>query len=56
MALGLGAGVEASDCARMANFAAAAVCAEPGVYAVTAADVAAEIRAYRSRSGDAGLD
>ena len=56
MALGLGSGVSLSDCARMANFAAAAVCAEPGVYAVTADDVAAEIRAYRSRTGDAQLD
>jgi len=53
MALALGGGIDPADGARLANFAAAAVCGEPGVYAVTAEDLAREMEAYRRRSGDA---
>ncbi len=53
MALALGAGMDPEDGARLANFAAAAVCAEPGVYAVTRADVLREMEAWRRRTEDA---
>jgi len=53
MALALGSGVDSAEGARLANFAAAAVCGEPGVYAVTAEDLVREMEAYRRRSSDA---
>ena len=46
MSLALGAGVSMEDGARLANFAAAAVCAEPGVYAVTRRDILREIEIF----------
>ncbi|MBD3371068.1 D-glycero-beta-D-manno-heptose-7-phosphate kinase [Candidatus Fermentibacteria bacterium] len=46
MALCLAGSVELADASRLAGFAAAAVCAEPGVYAVTSSDVLREVRAY----------
>ncbi len=42
MGLGLSCGMNLHDSARLANLAAAAVCAEPGVYAVKAEDIARE--------------
>ncbi len=42
MALTLGSGIPLEEGARLASFAAAAVCAEPGVYAVTAEDILRE--------------
>jgi D-beta-D-heptose 7-phosphate kinase/D-beta-D-heptose 1-phosphate adenosyltransferase len=53
MAMSLGGGLDPADGARVANFAAAAVCAEPGVYAVTGEDVIREMEDYRRRSADA---
>ncbi len=42
MVLTLGSGIPLEEGARLASFAAAAVCAEPGVYAVTAEDILRE--------------
>lgn len=49
LALGLASGIGLIDSAKLANFAAAAVCAEPGVYAVTAEDVTREAGFYLER-------
>jgi D-beta-D-heptose 7-phosphate kinase/D-beta-D-heptose 1-phosphate adenosyltransferase len=46
MALVLGSGVPVEDGARLASFAAAAVCAEPGVYAVRAEDILRETERF----------
>lgn len=51
MALTMGAGIPLEDGARFANFAAAAVCAEPGVYAVTQDDILREIGRYSLADG-----
>ena len=46
MSLVLGSGVPPEEGARLASFAAAAVCAEPGVYAVTPDDILRETGRY----------
>ena len=46
MALAMGSGIDPADGARLANFAAAAVCGEPGVYAVTGEDLVREMETY----------
>jgi rfaE bifunctional protein kinase chain/domain len=50
MALCLAGSVKFADASRIAGFAAAAVCAEPGVYAVTPGDVLREVRAYEQNA------
>ncbi|MBN1433576.1 hypothetical protein JW921_02380 [Candidatus Fermentibacterales bacterium] len=50
-ALGIAAGIDLRDVARMACFAAAAACAEPGVYAVLPEDVIREADEFRRRHG-----
>lgn len=54
MALGLASGLPLTDGVRISGFAAAATCAEPGVYAVSPADVMREVDRYSS--GDKGTD
>lgn len=49
-ALAIASGLELEDVARVANFAAAAACAEPGVYAVKPADVVREAESFRRRN------
>lgn len=51
MALALAAGLPAEDGVRVSVFAAAATCAEPGVYAVRPEDVLREVEHYSGRNG-----
>ncbi len=51
MALSLAAGLPLDDGVRISSFAAAATCSEPGVYAVSPADIIREVKRY-SRSKD----
>jgi len=52
MALGLASGLSFEDGVRISGFAAAATCAEPGVYAVSPTDVMREVVRYSSSGKD----
>ena len=49
MALSIAAGLPLDDALRISSFAAAATCAEPGVYAVSPSDIIKEVERYSRR-------
>ncbi|MBD3276885.1 MAG: D-glycero-beta-D-manno-heptose-7-phosphate kinase, partial [Candidatus Aegiribacteria sp.] len=49
MALALASGLDLAEGVRVSNFAAAATCSEPGVYAVEPSDIIREVNRYTGR-------